>query len=65
MPYFVAVDIGCIECGEGSDVLGIFTSESKAEEIAESARKKQKEDWHGQHSFEVFEVPEITGEKNG
>ena len=27
---FVAVDIGCIECGEDSNVLGIFATKEQA-----------------------------------
>ena len=26
---YVAVDIGCIECGEETNVLGIFTNKNK------------------------------------
>lgn len=53
---FVAVDIGCIECGEESAVLGVFTSEEKAVEVLKEHYVRQEEHWHGQHSFEVFEV---------
>ena len=30
---YVAVDIGCIECGEESAVLGVFTDKAKAREV--------------------------------
>lgn len=53
---FVAVDIGCIECGEESAVLGVFTSEEKAEEVLKEHHVRQNENWHGQHNFELFEV---------
>lgn len=53
---FVAVDIGCIECRESSAVLGIFRSREEAEGVAEVAEVKQREEWGGQHSFEVFEA---------
>jgi hypothetical protein len=35
--YYVAVDIGCIECGESTAVLGIFTHEKDAEAAAAAA----------------------------
>jgi len=53
---FVAVDIGCIECGEDSAVLGVFTSRSRARRVADKARAAQQENWHGQHDFRVFKA---------
>ena len=53
---FVAVDIGCIECGEESAVLGVFTSEEKANEVLTDHKKRQDENWCGQHHFEAFEI---------
>jgi hypothetical protein len=57
--YYVAVDIGCIECGESSNVIGIFTDKEKAEQALDTHEKYQAKHWHGQHSFEIFEVSEI------
>lgn len=60
---YVAMDIGCIECGQDSALLGIFTDKQVAESVLEIARKKQEEDWHGQHSFELFtHVEEVPGD---
>ena len=56
---YVAVDIGCIECGEHTSVLGIFTEREKADAVCDEHYKRQKENWHGQHLFEVFEVSAI------
>ena len=56
---FVAVDIGCIECGEESAVLGVFTSKEKADEVLYEHHERQHENWFGQHSFECFEVDGI------
>lgn len=53
---YIAVDIGCIECGENSSVLGIFTNKEQALEILKKCEEYQKEHWEGQHSFELFEV---------
>lgn len=53
---FLAFDIGCIECGEESAVIGLFATKEAAEAACKEASKKQKENWHGQHSMEVFEI---------
>jgi hypothetical protein len=55
---YLAFDIGCIECGEESAVIGVFDTEAEAETACEAARVKQEADWHGQHSMEIFELPE-------
>ena len=60
--YYVAVDIGCIECGESSHVLGIFTKKEKAYEVIHDHKKRQQENWSGQHFFEVFNIDEINKE---
>lgn len=57
--YYVAVDIGCLECGEPSHILGIFTSEEEAYSVIADHRERQAEAWHGEHSFEVFRVEEL------
>lgn len=59
---YVAVDVGCIECGENSAVLGVFESKERAEQVAKEHYSRQSDHWHGQHSFEVFEVPAVNEE---
>lgn len=56
---YVAVDIGCIECGEPSAVLGVFTDENRAQRVCDEHEERQTANWGGQHYFEVFEVDEI------
>lgn len=53
---YVVVDIGCIECGEPSSVLGIFTDKEKAIEISKKCEEYQEKNWIGQHYFEIYEV---------
>ena len=53
---YVALDIGCIECGESSGVIGLFTTEEEALAALETPRANQTANWHGQHSFEVHPV---------
>lgn len=59
MTLYVAVDIGCIECGEDSAVLGVFTTEGEAKEVAEEHMQRHEKNWHGQHHFDVFEVSNV------
>ena len=52
---FIVVDIGCIECGETSKVVGVFTSEDDAHALRDTWRKAG---WRGgQHDYTVFVVP--------
>ena len=52
---YVAMDIGCIECGEPSNCLGLFRDKTEAEMVLREAAERQSENWHGQHEFELFE----------
>jgi hypothetical protein len=58
--YYIAVDIGCIECDESSNVLGIFKTESNAKAVLRIAEEEQKVNWHGQHNFMIFEQEKIN-----
>lgn len=60
---YVAVDIGCIECGEETAVLGVFTTEGRARAVLEDHEQRQEAVWHGQHSFDVFEVAGVDVEQ--
>ena len=53
---YLAFDIGCIECGEPSGVIGIYDTEEEAIDAAELAREKQSANWEGQHGFRVFDL---------
>ena len=54
---YLLFDVGCIECGEESGVVGVFTAKEVAEKHAEALNKG-----HGftggQHSYEIFELPD-------
>jgi hypothetical protein len=54
----VVVNVGCIECGVDSNIVGIFTDEKRAEEIAALCAKKYHWRDGGQNHFDVFPVPE-------
>lgn len=56
---FIVVNIGCIECGVSSNIVGVFTTEAEAKAVAE--RCDDEFSWRegGQNSFETFPVPEV------
>jgi len=56
---WLVINIGCIECGVSSNVVGLFETEQEAAEIAKKLDGKY--DWRegGQNSFEVFPLPEV------
>ena len=60
LTYYVAVDIGCIECGEASALLGVFAFKIDAERACTVHRTWQKANWHGQHEFVVFECNKLN-----
>ena len=53
---WVAMDEGCYECGEPSALLGIFADQAEAQAVLDAAHAEQQKDWHGQHSFELYEI---------
>jgi hypothetical protein len=56
MTYWLAFDIGCIECGEESSVIGVYATEAEAIEATEVAIEAQQRDWHGQHVMDIFAI---------
>lgn len=60
MKRYILVNIGCIECGVSSNIVGIFDDDIKANEIA--AKLNDTHTWRegGQNSYEVFQMPEIN-----
>jgi len=55
---FLVMNIGCIECGVSSQIVGIFETEEQAKDIASKFDDKYAWRENGQNSFEVFPVPE-------
>jgi len=53
---YLAFDIGCIECGEPSGIVGLFATKEEANAALDQAEKKQEADWMGQHRFLVFDL---------
>lgn len=53
---YIAFDIGCLECGEPSGIIGVYNEKDEAEAAAEAAHRRQREDWHGEHGMWVFDT---------
>lgn len=54
---FILVNIGRIECGVSSNIVGMFSSEEKANELATALEKSHGWRDGGQNCFEVFPAP--------
>mgnify|MGYP001222953985 CR=1 FL=1 len=54
---FILVNIGCLECGVSSNIVGVFTNEERAKE--ELSRCAAEFHWRegGQNAFEIFPMP--------
>lgn len=52
------INIGCIECGVSSNIVGVFADKKRADDIATACSKNYSWREGGQNNFEVFELPE-------
>lgn len=55
---YIVVDIGCIECGVPSKIVGLFADKARADAVAAACEEKYRWREHGQNNYEVFELPE-------
>ena len=56
---WIVVNIGCIECGVSTKIVGVFSNEARANEIAVKCEKTHSWRQDGQNDFEVFLLPEV------
>ena len=56
MGHYLVFDVGCIECGESSGVVGIYATKDEAKAECAAAEERQSADWCGQHDFLVIEL---------
>ena len=54
---YIVVNIGCIECGVSSNIVGIFDDRDTAMQIASNLQETHGWREGGQNSFEVFKYP--------
>lgn len=57
---YILVNIGCIECGVPSNIVGIFDNEERAKELEKQCDEKYSWREGGQNSFEIFKEPEVN-----
>ena len=62
---WLVMNIGCIECGVSSGIVGVFADKTTADSVADQCTDKLFWREGGQNSFEVFELPapEIIAEE--
>jgi hypothetical protein len=53
---FLVFNVGCIECGVSSNVVGVYKSKKEADRIAAICTNKLSWRGGGQNSFEVFDL---------
>lgn len=56
---WIVVNIGCIECGVSTDIVGVFTEKEAADAVAEKCDDKYSWRENGQNRFEVFPMPAV------
>lgn len=58
---FIVVNVGCIECGVSSNIVGVFEQKVVADSIADTLQKTHSWREGGQNKFLVFPLPQETG----
>jgi hypothetical protein len=56
MNGWIVVNIGCIECGVSSDIVGIYPSETEAKTVANACQAALSWREGGQNAFDVFDL---------
>ena len=56
MKRYLVMNIGCIECGVSSDVVGRYDTRAEAGRVADTCNEKLHWREGGQNSFEVFDL---------
>ncbi len=56
---YLLFNVGCIECGVSSKIVGVFEVKEEAEKLAESLDHSHGWRDGGQNSFEVYEIPPV------
>lgn len=57
--YYVVLDLGCAECGESSNILGIYTTKEKAKKAMAEYKEIHRLDDDSTHEFFIYEIDEI------
>ncbi|OAS82081.1 MULTISPECIES: DUF7336 domain-containing protein [Metabacillus] len=57
--YYVVLDLGCAECGESSNILGIFTSIEQAKKAVNEYKEKNRLDEYSDHEFFIYKIDQL------
>ena len=57
---YIVVNIGCIECGVSSNIVGVFDDKKKAKSIVAQCYKKYNWREGGENAFAIFKMPELN-----
>lgn len=60
----IVVNIGCIECGVPTEIVGVYDNKEQATKDAEACQKLLGWKDGGQNLFQVFDLPESLGMTN-
>ena len=65
---YILVDVGCIECGEPSNIIGTYQFKEHAIAVRDTYRidgdSWGRPEWRGQHSLNIFEYSEQENKWN-
>jgi hypothetical protein len=56
---YLVVNIGCIECGVSSRLVGVFSTQKRAQDVAAGCAAKYGWREGGQNAFEVFRLGDL------
>jgi hypothetical protein len=56
---FAVFNIGCIECGVSSGLVGVYASFDEAQKVAERLRKTHEWREGGQNDYRVFQLSDV------
>jgi hypothetical protein len=57
---WTVVNVGCIECGVSSNIVGVFGDEERAKAIAATLDEEMGWREGGQNAYEVFPLPPLN-----
>jgi hypothetical protein len=55
---YLVMNIGCIECGVSSKIVGLFSDLARAESVAQQCEENHSWREGGQNCYDVFELPQ-------
>lgn len=56
---WTVVDVGCLECGEDTQIVGVVKTEAEAQLLCDKLYKAGYDFTDGQHEFYYFKTPKL------